>query len=609
MAKNFVAGRSAEKERRWLMGAFDFETRGLDGEVLFGTLQSELVANGERTEIMDTYSADGMLDLLWENNKKKMRWYAHNMEFDAWFLIDAARHRLNRGELDKIVPCLRGMNKVYKVTFYRGDEKLEIYDSMALADMSLEKFAKAFSTLGNKHKTIDFEAGEIFDAANPDHVEYARQDTRVLLDSIINFNSAIYSHYGVNIKGTISSTALSAWEVTMPRGHIHFRLSPNLENFCRDAYKGGLVFLTDNKEHEDVVSLDVNSMYPHCMRKFGVPFRSPSRVETFDFSKPGVYRCKFIAPESLHMGCIGYKDVKGICWPRGEFESTAFGFEIERALAWGYQVELLVGFEWNELAYPFNDFVTLCETKRAEFSGQPVEMIFKLMQNSLYGKFGTKPEGEELCIFPDDAEIESGWRPFINDHANEFSANLEGVWVKTTERDAYYMMPHWAGWITANARGILFDVIEAGGGEVIYGDTDSAKMPRRVAERLIGEGKVSVGKDYGAMKVDEVYQILRPIAPKVYAYIDGHGSLGGKGKGIPKKHRTSEYWHSVMAGEKPSVTYYSLDGLKPSMKKGDRRLNTRTRASSDLANSASWFAQSDGTVKAIRIVGGQRIKL
>ena len=93
------------------MGAFDFETNGLGGEVVFGTLQYEIAPRGNRSDIIDTYHADGMFDLLKACNSKNMRWFAHNLEYDAWDIIRAAKQRQKTGEVLNIIPCLRGLSK------------------------------------------------------------------------------------------------------------------------------------------------------------------------------------------------------------------------------------------------------------------------------------------------------------------------------------------------------------------------------------------------------------------------------------------------------------------------------------------------------------------
>jgi hypothetical protein len=587
-------------------GAFDFETTGLDGVVVFGTLQSETSVGGIRCPVRHVYGADAMFDSIVALNKPKMRWYAHNLEFDLYFLLHEIQKRIQRGEVTKVELCERGLGNFYRCIVHLADgSKLDIYDSMAVFGFSLKYFLASFSTVGNKLE-LDFEK-ETFDINNPAHIEYAEQDTRGLLDAMINFDAAMFKLFGVHLKGTISSTALAAWETTLKQDERFYKLTAAQNEFCREGYFGGLVFLTSTDIHADVVSVDVNSMYPHCMRSFGVPVGRPTLTKQFDHEKPGIYKALFKAPTNLHFGCVGYRDKHGIAWPRGEFETTCFDFEIERALAWGYTVEIKRGLVFSEYAYPFNDFVDNCETARAEHKGTPFEIVVKLAQNSVYGKFGTKPDGAELVIFDDQTEIDPGenWTPYVNPKTG--SLVFDGLMRREVERDTYYMLPHWAAHITARARGELLDIVELCEGAALYGDTDSVKMPREIYDDLVSRGTISVGIGYGQLKLDDEYDHFKAIAPKVYTYVSKN-KHGGRGKGIPEKQRTADFWQKIYNGERPTVEYKTLQSLKTALKNGgERKLKNAHRASTDLNNSPSW-TETNGRVRSITIKNGEREK-
>ena len=605
--KQCITARKREAPTRHnLFAAFDFETTGLDGEVVFGTLQAEQTIDGNRSEIYRVYGADSMFDRLCELNKPKMRWYAHNLEFDLYFLLHEIKKRITRGEVTKVDLCERGLGNFYRcVVFFPDGSKLDIYDSMAVFGFSLKYFLQSFSTVGDKLE-LDFE-NETFDIHNPAHIDYAEQDTRGLLDAMINFDKAMHQLFGVHLKGTISSTALAAWEATLKPDERFYKLTPSQNEFCRQGYFGGLVFLTSTDLHQDVVSVDVNSMYPHCMRAFGVPIGRPTLTRKLVNDKPGIYTAIFKAPTSLDFGCVGYRDKHGISWPRGTFETTAFNFEIERALAWGYDVQIKKGLVFSEYAYPFQDFVDNCEKARAEHKGKPFEIVVKLCQNSVYGKFATKTEGGEIAIFDDETELDPAdhWKPYLNPKTG--AVILDGVMRREVERDTYYMLPHWAAHITARARGELLDIVEQCEGAALYGDTDSVKMPRTVYDDLVSRGTISVGAGYGQLKLDDEYEHFKAIAPKVYSYVK-FGEHGGKGKGIPQKKQTTEFWQAVFNGSVEPVKYNTLQSLKSALKSGGKReLNESKRSLTNLTNSPSWF-DTDGRVRSITINNGEREK-
>jgi hypothetical protein len=621
-----VTRTAPEKPRTWLMAAFDFETEGLHGKVVFGSYQYELEPDGERSEVGICWSERDMLDAMLAANRPGMRWYAHNAQYDEYYLIDAALDDVEAGTMGEIEPVLRGNRSIFRVTFHPKDgAELMVFDSMAIADMSLKKLAAAMSTVGGKGKSPDFKGGEIFDVNNAAHRDYAIQDTRALLDSMVNFNREIFATYRVNIKGTISATAVKAWTTSLDPETRFWRLTPEREEQARLAYFGGLSFLTDTRQHRDVVSLDVNSMYPHCMRTFGVPDGELRTTFKFDDGStrpaPGLYYCDFEAPEHLKFGCIGYRDDLGMCFPRGRFTGWAYSIEIARALRWGYGVKIQHGFCWEGISYPFTDFVDLCEAKRAEHKGQPVEMVYKLMQNSVYGKLGMKPEGTELRIVgkngPSAAQLaDDGWDIYAEEGKTAGASGRAYLWEREVERDAAYMLPHWAGWITAQARGVLFDAIEAAravGGEVICGDTDSLKLSAATVDKLQARGLVAIGAAYGQWKIDARYDGFRAYAPKCYAYFRGQGSgvraqYGGKAKGIPQSTQTAKFHEQVFRGKNPLVKWQSSPNLLSVLKGGAHATRTRTRLVSLLDNSDNWFSNSTGDVKSVKILDNRRVK-
>lgn len=619
-----LRAKKKEPPRDWLMAAWDFETKGLHGAVNFGSLQWELSPAGARSRIVTVKTEDEMLAAMLAANVEGMRWYAHNAGYDLFYLINAAMRLHATGELTNIEALVRGERNIFAVLFHFKDKPaLACYDSMAIVanggvGIKLEKLAEAFSTVGQKLK-IDWKR-ETFNPKLARHRRYARRDTEILLDSMVNFNAAVHRHYGVNIRATAASTAMHAWRATLPPQAAYWRLRPEREQIARDCYYGGLVFLTNTRIHRDVVSLDVNSMYPYCMRRFGVPYGQVSTIvgRMDDGAPPGIYLCDFDVPASLQMGCVPYRDESGGCFPRGKWRGFAWNIEIERALRWGCKVDVIEGFVFEQIIYPFTDFVNLCERKRGEHKGQGVEMIFKTFQNSLYGKYGSKPTGLEMCLVPPfggrtEWELAcEGWQPFFDEDTGKIIHAC--MYEREAERSAPYMLPHWAGWITAQARGVLFDMIEAvralgNGADVICGDTDSIKIERRYVDELVKHRQLSIGNAYGQWKVDAQYRRLIAVAPKCYSYQLPCGRYKGKAKGIPEGKQSGRFHRRVMRGETPTVKWLSGPNLASLVRGRKNQLITRSRRSSVLAESENWTEdRATRDVRAVLIENGVRIK-
>lgn len=548
-----------------IFAAFDVETQGLGGELL-------MIQTGIFGEVK-TDSSPGMVANFYAEICKypsPVVWYAHFAQYDWRYLM---QHLID-AKLDVYIG-MRTDNDVYEITIkLENGKKVIMRDSYAFWNSTLEKLAECFCPEIPKLK-IDIEN---FNPVDPEHIEYAKRDVNILLTGMPRLNDMVYRHFGVNINATTASTALKAWQKSLADEQLfNASVLDEKEVFIRQAYYGGIVLLTDTATHKDCTTYDVNSSYPSVMVDYGVPYGESFESVNYCENIPGIYKCRVKTPDNLKIPIIPARNEKGsMRWYRGEFDTVCTNKELIFAATQGYEIKKIYsGIVWEKMVFPFNDFIEKCKAIRKEFKGLPEEMLAKLMQNALYGKFGSRRERTKLFAIHNasEADLEDS-KPF-DDEGNWYS--------KTDPDDTGRTLPAWAVFITAHARLKLLQAAYSIGVEnVIYGDTDSLTI------KAGSEGNMNIGDQYGQFKLEKSWTEFRAIAPKVYSGITSDGKRRGAAKGLPKKNLTSTHWQELLETGETCASVLSLDSLRITLKKGVKPATLLMRKSSTLNNSQNY---------------------
>lgn len=511
--------------------------------------------------------------------------YAHVAQYDWRYILPyLAEHE---------IPCevqMRTESDIYEVRIHTDDGDVIMRDSYAIFDHKLEELAKAFCPEIPK---LSLDLDKItFDPHNPEHEAYARRDAMILAEALPRMAAQYQRHFNITIGPTLAGTGIKAWQETLADDEYYESMkNDKLEAFVREAYYGGLVFLTRTdllRSHGDnpvAVTIDINSSYPAAMCDFGVPYGRVFSSRDYHENRMGIYRVRVRAPEDLIIPILPRRTDKGaMAWSRGEFETTVTNRELIFAANQGYEIlDIYEGVVWEETIFPFNEVIDLCKQLRRKYKGLPEEMIAKKMQNSIYGRFGSRRERVKIYVPKNNEEMMQG-APL--DACDYF------YW-KTETADTMKCLPHWAAFITAHARLRLLQTAYSIGPEnVIYGDTDSLTI-------LDGHlDKVDIGEEYGQFKLEKSWREFRAIAPKVYAgqliEPDEKGRLyKGAAKGVPRKRLDDKNWRELIDTGKTRASALSLSSLRVSLAKGMREARELDRKSSDIANSKNWELHGD----------------
>lgn len=345
-----------------------------------------------------------------------------------------------------------------------------------------------------------------------------------------------------SFRNTLPAMAFNAYQTWyMPDGEILCHDDPDVIKLERESYYGGRVEVWKRgKAPETVYGVDINSMYPFVMQEFHYPtaYISHRRRETV----PGLAALldkgyMVIARVTIKTNENAYpmRFKNKLIFPVGTFQTVITTPEIDYAIKRNHIIDV------HEVAVYksspiFREFVSHFYHLREKHkpggeSPSPVwDLLYKLIMNSLYGKFGQlKREWEQIgkCS-PDLVETEelidvSGPAP-VKMRFRKFGGRV--YMEEITEDVAYNASVAIAAHVTAYARMLLWSYIQiAGTKNHYYNDTDSLYVNAAGLRRLEAAGKLHPTRlGYLALEKEASQAIF--LGPKHYI-LDGHRKLKG----------------------------------------------------------------------------------
>ena len=487
----------------------------------------------------------------WCSNKKyNYTVYFHNLKFDGEYIFN---YLLKNGyELitdkkyrrDKTFTCLiSGMGQFYSIEIYftvgnHRVNKVTIYDSLKILNMSVEVIAKQFD-LPIRKLEIDYKAfREVGHELTTEEVDYIRNDVEIMARALkIMFDLGL-------TKMTIGSNALHNYKSMIDNFNRYYPELPlELDQDMRKSYKGGFTYLNPiykEKEVAEGIVLDVNSLYPSVMKNAYLPFGKPvyyTGKYTYSFIYP-LYIQRLSCSFELKEGKIptiqlknnpSYNPTEYLTSSNGDIITlTLTNIDLKLFLE-NYNVEYLTyesGWKFKQTRGLFDKYIDIWSTNKinAKKDGnKALYMVSKLMLNSLYGKFAKNPMNRSKY-------------PYINENG-EVSYHLGNI-----EEGKGLYIPVGA-FITSYAREKTIRTSQAirdytlkkyKKDYYIYSDTDSIHMLDLPEEEL--KGFVDVD-DYilGYWKLESKFKRGKFIRQKCYIEEGFDGKLNVTVAGLPKR--------------------------------------------------------------------------
>lgn len=313
-----------------------------------------------------------------------------------------------------------------------------------------------------------------------------RDDARATYELGKALQEFYYNQWGVELTPTIASQAMAIYRAAYLR-HTFIRKGKDetkLNTLERKAYYGGRTECFRRGIYE-VHSYDVKSMYPSVMKDNLMPDPNSARYipigtyyrHTFDSDKIGIYHVRVFVPKQV-IGLLPYRTKDGkLLFPHGIFEGWYFNKELQAAEQYGAKIlhcyEFIV---YDKKLDLFSEYIDDMFQSRAKHPpGTFYNMMYKILMNSLYGKFAQKnPVGGYTGKLDDYVgSLPEGTKLNVPSHAvfGEECINIPA----SAYEEAYGAFPCIAAYITALARVKLLHKLMEHKDSVVYCDTDSIK--------------------------------------------------------------------------------------------------------------------------------------
>ena len=421
--------------------------------------------------------------------------------------------------------------------------------------LNLPKF-KAPLFLGQKPQT-PIEEKELRD--------YNKRDCEVSYFFSLWFQEQI-NLLGGELKITIASTSLDLWkrkynhkvlvkedEVLRKRG-----LTINLKDKIFNAYYGGRTETLQRGFFENLNYYDFNSLYPSVMVN-ALPL--PNSVQ---YHKEGDYKQIFkregvsdvtIQQITDELPLLPFRQNGKLLFPSGQFRGWYSHVELREAVNNGYVITKTHETISYSLTFkPFSLYVNDLYAKRtqAKKNGSTEQLIYKILMNSLYGKFGERKHNvvEHFDILNMSKDILSKMKDKYFDKIMNINDDGKGYFTREEECTSSHVFPILPVYITALARIKLWRVARTV--DVVYMDTDSIVTPDLLPH----------SKELGALDLEHHLDKAIFVKPKMY-YFEENKIKTVKMKGVPRA--SYEQFEDVL-NYKP-VEYIKFTKLKESIRR------------------------------------------
>ena len=365
-------------------------------------------------------------------SKENYTLYFFNLKFDASFMISWMLERGFEYVTDKkdrkdltFTTLITDMGQFYSLEIYfevkgKRINKVTILDALKIfPNTSVEQLAKDFGLPISKLK-IDYDAYRPvgYELTQPE-IDYIRNDVEIVARCL----KAMFDR-GLN-KMTIASDAMKNFKDHFDNFYKYFPiLSEDIDSDIRKSYRGGFTYASDKYTEKEIgsgVVLDVNSLYPSCMKK-SMPYGKPRMFEG-EYKYDAVYplyiitfTCKFeIKPDKIpsiqlrnNLSFIPNQYLKSSNDEHVTLTLTSIDFELFKDQYRFWDVTYHGGWKFKETEGIFDNYIDYWmdeKIKAGKEGNKTARAIAKRMLNSLYGKFGSSTKAGQKSVYLDENSV------------------------------------------------------------------------------------------------------------------------------------------------------------------------------------------------------------
>ena len=317
--------------------------------------------------------------------------------------------------------------------------------------------------------------------------DYNETDCIILYKAIDAFQQAI-RELGGQLQMTLASSAMNLFRRRYLKGNID--TSEGINQMARKSYFASRVEVI-TRDVNDSLYYDINSSFPFSMTTscpgafIKCSNKLPDKKEILHISEVEIeVPSRFISPTPFRFN-------KRIFFPSGKWRQWLTNVDIDLLQKEGGKILKVFESYWFE---SFNDLANYSidlYQKKAKSNSQFERTVYKLLLNSLYGKFAENPIKKSVSIDPDDTSNKIMLMP--------------GVWLEEKKIPIPHVHVPISSHITAMSRQLLYEhMINCK--DVHYCDTDGFSTTENL----------STGNNIGDLKLEKKISKGYFILPKLY---------------------------------------------------------------------------------------------
>lgn len=510
--------------RKYSNIGFDIETYGEHNDFLFCSLffdDNNYKVFMDKNEFLEwIISNSSFLD--------KKRIFAHNMQFDFLGSFGDTQY------MKEFKLVQRGADFIMAKT-YAYDNSLHCWSSK-----NHHQFTIQFLDTKNFHNVDLKTAGDIigipklktptFIGEIPKNkedweyfIKYNINDSKVA-KYLADYLQNSFNELGGEMKATIAASAMDLFRRKYLNRIIFTPSIKDIEDMYKCYYGGRTETYNRGYTTERLNYYDFNSLYPDVMKNNLFPIQNSLKKITImknDFIAEYEGFCyaelEYETNIKIPFLCTRYDDK--LLFPKGKIKGCYTFLELRKAKELGYKIKLIKNaFYYLKSDNIFKDFVHDLYKKRMEYkqNKNPMELVTKIILNSLYGKFGQKLERNEII------HANALGKKELYESEQIGNSDYHRIKRKMEQSQITFINPIIAAYVTAHARLKLYNAITDIEDNVFYDDTDSIITTKNIANSSeLGELKLEC-------RIKEAYFVK----PKFYAYITDENKEISKIKGI-----------------------------------------------------------------------------
>lgn len=527
------------------IAAVDIETYGKDNKFLMGSVISDL-------GVYVTWKQSELIAYLLGNQLIGYRIFATNLEFDIFaafpkHIYDFEHFKLNYRK-SRLISVKAGYRYEKKEGGYKWAKTRLFLDTLNFHQASVARLGQIVG-LPKLAQPACFLRKPKNKAEADEMQAYNIRDTQITYKFALWLNSMLNT-LNINLCQTIAASSLWGWRANYQDRDLYQPTIPIMENMLQ-AYYGGRteVFKRGKLPKNKTFRLyDINSMYAKAMlnrfpdTKSLFVSRQPTLAQIWKYE--GVVKCQVETPKDMYYPLLPKRHDTKLIFPLGKWTAWYSIPELRAALKLGYKITPLFAYFYNKTYRPFSEFVKFFYKKR--LSDPKNSLVYKIISNSLYGKFAQKWDTEtEYTLLDDLPRLPSGFVKSIGDYAI----------IEKPGTPAEFVNPIFSIYTTAYARILLYEYLTKY--EAVYCDTDS----------IITHRRVKTGTALGQMKLEKTIKEGWIIKPKLYYLSPTEGADYIRAKGLRLK--TKQEFFGLLHDKQSSYT--KITKFKQSIRQSNKR--------------------------------------